>query len=176
MHRNCPAHSYMPILQFIAMFRSADTLFESEALGIPFNIIGAAEKNLQYQEVIRANNPASLKHLWGTVESMLETEGGRCCLHSGETETLGPCIVPKGASLGVTGSPCNPYSTQRAKRFAEGDVASHCMHNTTMEHVVSFYSRFEPNAGITEQVKGFNMVTGGADTETPMAKCLWLGS
>lgn len=140
----------------------------TQALGIPFSIVGAAEKNLQYQEVIKANNPASLKHLWGTLESMLE--GGPCSLHPGGTQCS--CTVPKGVSLGVTGSPCNPYSTARAKRFTEGDVASHSMHNTTMADVVSFYSKFEPHAGITEQVKGFAMVTGGSDTETPQQKQL----
>ena len=32
----------------------------------------------------------------------------------------GECV-----DVGVTGSPCNPFSTQRTKRFQNGDVASH---------------------------------------------------
>ena len=148
-----------------------------KALGIPFAIVGAAEKNPQYQKIIEANNTSSLRHLWGTLESMMDSQrhcggqGGRpgqpgsCLRHPGES-----CAIPSSISLGVTGSPCNPYSRQRNKRFRDGDVASHSMHQTTVRDVIDFYKQYKPHAGITEQVQGFNMATSSSDKETPMQK------
>ena len=79
-------------------------------------------------------------------------------------------------ALGVTGSPCNPYSTQRNKRFSDGSIAGHSMTDTTMESVVSFYQLYEPHCSITEQVAGFGMRTSHSDATTPLDKRLgsWL--
>ena len=91
-----------------------------------------------------------------------------CCCSS----QLGQEVEKKGVSLGVTGSPCNPFSTARPKRFADGSVASHSMTRTTMASVLEFYQRFEPRAGITEQVKGFGMRTSSNTSETPLQQFL----
>ena len=90
-----------------------------------------------------------------------------CSLHPHEHT----CPLPVEINLAVTGSPCNPFSTYRTKRFADG-AAVHSMYKTTSEDVVSFYRRFEPHCGITEQVKGFGMPTSENDQQTPMAKLL----
>ena len=51
------------------------------------------------------------------------------------------------ASLAVTGSPCNPFSTKRNKRFADGSIANHSMSGTTLSSTVIFYRTFEPEVG-----------------------------
>lgn len=37
-------------------------------------------------------------------------------------------VIP---DLAFVGSPCNPFSTQRAKRFECGSVKEHCLFNVT---------------------------------------------
>lgn len=95
-----------------------------------------------------------------------------CVLHGSD----GPCgntscQLPDEVNLGVTGSPCNPFSTLRTKRFVDG-AACHSMHNTTAQGVIRFYTLFEPHVGITEQVKGFDMASNPHDTQTPLEKLL----
>jgi site-specific DNA-cytosine methylase len=74
--------------------------------------------------------------------------------------------------LAVTGSPCNPYSTMRTKRFHDGGVASHSMDGTTMTCVIEFYQQFEPKTGVTEQVAGFDKRTSTSDPITPYQRLL----
>ena len=90
------------------------------------------------------------------------------------TGSMGDLVQQHGVSLGVTGSPCNPFSTFRTKRFADGSVSAHSMTDTTMASVIRFYQKFEPRAGITEQVKGFGMRTSSEDKTTPLNLSLCL--
>ena len=46
--------------------------------------------------------------------------------------------------LGFAGSPCNPFSTQRAKRFQTGNVKSHDLYTVTDDSNLA--SEFEWNA------------------------------
>lgn len=122
-----------------------------------------------------------IDHLFSSLEDMLHFRGEvhqRCALHDFDLCQNTSCaVVPssKGSniSLGITGSPCNPYSTQRAgKRFSDGSVASHPLNDMTMEKVVDFYIQFEPNVGISEQVKGFDMRYSTSIETTPLQMLL----
>ena len=130
---------------------------ENEALGIPFNLLAVAEKDENYREIIKENNCRRSRVL-------LEKD-----IHNSLEDLLGSTPRPKlgQASLAVTGSPCNPFSTKRNKRFADGSIANHSMSGTTLTSTVIFYRTFEPEVGITEQVKGFDMRTSTSDAETP---------
>lgn len=74
----------------------------------------------------------------------------------------------------MTGSPCNPFSQQRNKRFHEDSVQSHHQANLTMESVVHMYMKHEPRVGVLEQVYGFCMPISKSDKTTP--KELFLGT
>lgn len=74
--------------------------------------------------------------------------------------------------IGITGSPCNPFSTQRCKRWAEGNVANHVSFQTTMTHVVDFYKYVQPKLGVTEQVSGFDQPLSATDRRTPLQMLL----
>ena len=125
--------------------------------------------NKAYQEVILGNNRRHVKHMWGELDTMLDRRQA-CVLH-GSAQLCGnpPCPLPDEVHLAVTGSPCNPFSTLRTKRFVDG-AACHSMYNTTSQSVIQFYTLFEPHVGITEQVKGFDMASSPHDTETPLQK------
>ena len=104
--------------------------------------------------------------MWGDVKFM--PEGSPCLLCKGDHAS---CEIPCDIHLAVTGSPCNPFSTYRAKRFVDGAMC-HSMYKTTGEDVVSFYCKYEPHVSVTEQVKGFGMATSSSDEESPMEKLL----
>ena len=67
----------------------------------------------------------------------------------------------------VTGTPCDPFSVQRAKRFADGQVKHHEDYSLTMESAVNMYLKYEPHVGVVEQVKGFIMPLASGDNATP---------
>ena len=122
-----------------------------------------------YRDFIRINQGAAVKHLYNSLESMLASDKEPCLLHPQRR----CCGEPDpGIALGVTGSPCNPFSTQRTKRFSDGSISNHAMSVTTMASVLNFYTAWEPHAGITEQVQGFGMRTSSSDPETPLEKFL----
>ena len=129
-----------------------------------------------YRKMILSNHGPSVNHMYESLEQMLAD--GPCDLHVGSA-TASACNgctqsdknpADPDVHIGVTGSPCNPYSTQRCKRFADDSVASHSMTTTTMDSVIAFYKKFEPKVGVTEQVKGFDMRESSSDPTTPCSK------
>ena len=123
--------------------------------------------NTSYQSVIMANNPGQVKHMYNSLEDMLDDKP--CSLH--ESHGCKTCCTCSDADsspcLGVTGSPCNPYSIRRAKRFQDGSISEHSMNDTTQGSVIKFYQKFEPRTGISEQVMGFGMRTSSSVSQTP---------
>ncbi|CAE7208256.1 unnamed protein product, partial [Symbiodinium necroappetens] len=146
-----------------------------QALGIRFYCVGASESCSAYRDVIVANSgkkvtggKGHIEHLYDSLESMLLEK--TCVLHQAQVQGSGQCAcsLRRGeVNLGVTGSPCNPFSLRRTKRFADGSVAAHSMSDTTFESVVGFYQRYEPRVGVSEQVLGFDMKTSSSDPTTP---------
>lgn len=97
----------------------------------------------------------------------LHGESKACVCECGATATATRSVSPA-VSLAVTGSACNPYSTVRCKRFSDGSVSAHSMNDTTMSSVVAVYCKYEPHAGISEQVQGFGMRYSASDPTTPL--------
>ena len=75
---------------------------------------------------------------------------------------------PEDADLAIAGTPCHPYSTQRAGRFAAASVSEHPEFGVAMEDFMQWLLRFEPKAVIFEQVQGFRMPMVAGGQETPM--------
>ena len=77
-------------------------------------------------------------------------------------------LLPDGeVHLLMTGSPCDPFSVQRNKRFADGNVKNHCQFDVTMEKVIQLYQIYEPKKGLFEQVHGFCLPFEAGGDETP---------
>ena len=141
---------------------------------MPFTVASASEQNSDYRNFFLANHPGKFKHVYSTIQDQLKGREGRaCCLHESTNNGSGcdPWAASSCIDLMVTGSPCDPFSVQRSKRFRHDAVKTHKDFDTTMDSVVSMYRKFEPSVGILEQVKGFIMpfVAGGA--ETPLDRC-----
>ena len=90
-----------------------------------------------------------------------------CCLHP-EAGSCAALTKHDTVDLLVTGSPCDPFSVQRTKRFRHDDVKSHPDFDTTMTSVVAMYQKYEPKVGVLEQVKGFSMPFHSGSPGTPL--------
>ena len=115
------------------------------------------------------NNPGVFQHVYASLEDQIV--GRQCLLHAG-AETGGCCEASREVSpdLMISGSPCNPFSVQRGKRFQPGDVSAHASFSTTMKGVVRMYMRRRPKIGLIEQVMGFAMPFEKGGSETPLSR------
>ena len=97
-----------------------------------FVVISASEISPVCRERCSQNYPGRFQHFYDSIEAQLL--GGSVCASCSEkvvSQLLGPC-KPKGdlrpnSSVAIlfTGSPCDPFSTQRSKRFVSGNVKDH---------------------------------------------------
>lgn len=74
----------------------------------------------------------------------------------------------------VAGSPCDPYSVMRQKRFHEDSVMQHRDYSTMFSSVLGMISKYLPSITILEQVLGFDQKFHAASPETPYQRPLLL--
>lgn len=69
------------------------------------------------------------------------------------------------------GTPCDPFSEQRNKRYSDGSVASHPLFDVTFKDAVDMLtSHHSPNCSILEQVLGFSQPISRTDDTSPMQR------
>jgi len=124
-------------------------------MGVQFTVLSLSEAEPAYRSIIQANHGSVIQQMFTDVSQQVSD-------YAGQTSP----------DVGVTGSPCNPFSSQRAKRWVEGDVACHKDFQTTMTSVIQFYANVEPKLGITEQVSGFNQPFSQNNRQTPLQQLL----
>lgn len=141
-----------------------------KALNVPYEILSASDVNAAYREFIIGNHgPDVVKHLFPSIEAQLEGRDCVICRSSGCSPADG-----KSVDLLLAGSPCDPYSIQRAKRFKPGAVLDHGLCGVTMDKVVNMFRVFEPKVGVLEQVRGFEMPLEQGSAESPCERFLQL--
>ena len=106
-------------------------------------------------------------HFFGSLED--QTNCQACCLHP--YAAAGCQAAPVEPDLAISGSPCHPFSTMRAKRFSDGSVAAHPEYAVTARQLLDWYQKFEPRCMIAEQVLGFDMKMDAQDTKSPLNRC-----
>ena len=85
--------------------------------------MGASECNDGFRAVIQRN--VEVKHLHGTM--LEQTRGQPCIFH----KDLGGCCEMEVCDLAVFGTPCNPFSDMRVKRYRDGSVVQHPLADVT---------------------------------------------
>ena len=133
-----------------------------QALGIPYAIHSVADMNKQCVEIIQANFDA-VRHVHADLQSQIRSSA--CRLHDAQSA----CSC-HGATLGVSGTPCKPFSLQRAKRFQDGSVKSHPDFELTETHLVTWLTENCPETGFFENVRGWDVPETPADTDTPLRR------
>ena len=70
----------------------------------------------------------------------------------------------------VCGSPCNPFSKMRGKRFHVDSVMHHKSYSTTFVEAYQAFEAFEPKAAVMEQTAGFGLPFDCSTAETPLQR------
>jgi hypothetical protein len=160
--------------QVVKHFLDGDEPLIGQALRINYQVVSASEMESSYRDFCSVNYPGKICHMYGTLEEQVKgTVVCKTCEGSLTSEIIGACKplseLPKGSSVNilVSGSPCDPFSLQRTKRFAEGNVKTHQQFDVTMTQVADCYLASEPEKGIFEQVWGFCLPFEKGGSETP---------
>ncbi|CAE7252717.1 unnamed protein product [Symbiodinium sp. CCMP2592] len=135
------------------------------ALDIPFKAIGASEPNATFRAVAQQN--FEIQHMHGTMQEQIE---GRKCLRHEKCSDVSCCPM-EACDLCVFGTPCNPFSDLRMKRYRDDSVARHPLAEVTFRDAKSMIVQGDHRCIIMEQVAGFDKMESGSDTlSTPMRR------
>lgn len=132
-----------------------------QALGIPFRSLGTSEPNASYRAYQILNTP-SIEHMHCKMDE--QAEGFPCQLHP----AAGACFPGESQSpqIAVFGTPCPPFSRQRAKRFVKNSVEDHSAFSVTFTDTYKWLLVYQPVTAIMEQVLGFDC-KDSVDSEGP---------
>ncbi len=115
------------------------------------------------------NHRLDLRHAYACLEDQLADNG--CLLHPGcNGSSCNSVDSDSNIHFGIAGAPCDPYSTQRSKRYHDGSVANHPDFHVLNDSMISFWKKYEPKTGIVEQVVGFSKATSVNDPVTPLQR------
>ena len=132
-------------------------------LNIPYQCVSASDPDRFCQMFMKANFAPD--HIHHDLNSQLC--GDSCTLHPDGDFLQG--LAFGSVNFFQAGTPCPPFSCQRAKRNLTGSVRSHKDYQTTVD-IVSWLQHFEPEAGCLEQVSGFNAPEDQNTDETPLER------
>ena len=118
---------------------------------------------------IQANHAEVLDHMHETMAEQLSDQP--CHLHPAALI----CEAKQDCNLLVMGTPCNPFSTQRAKRFGADSVMQHKLVAHTFDEPVKVLRKWQPINVVMEQAEGFMKPfeaagLAGAETTTPLER------
>ena len=141
-----------------------------QLLGFRFQSISASDLKPESYEMIRENFH-DLTHFYMSMDDQTRGTG---CVHSKASGCAGfmPNFHVESPDLGITGTPCQPFSRQRVKRSAPGSVAGHKAYDTTFTDLVCWLHSFEPKVAIVEQVEGMDIRESSACPTSPLQQPL----
>ncbi len=116
-------------------------------------------------EFVKANSGKLTRlatHWFKTMDD--QRKGCPCILHPFANTCR---AAPEEVDLALVGTPCHPYSTQRADRYKESSVQSHHEFDIAMDGFLQWLETFEPKNVIFEQVMGFDKPLQAGSEDTP---------
>ena len=131
-----------------------DTFSNLQELGLPFVCHSTSEPNKNYRLYAHVNFG---KHVVHWHETLADAVMGAACTAHPMRST---CKVPKGCNLLVLGTPCNPFSTMRSKRYNENSVMGHELVDVTFKDAFAAFQSQQPVNAVMEQTEGFGRATG----------------
>jgi site-specific DNA-cytosine methylase len=141
----------------------------SQALGIRVNTLSASDPNLKNKAVVDANLKSKPTHWFRTMEDQRQSKS--CTNHPA---ALSCTACPVSVDVGMCGTPCHPFSTQRATRFQPESVEGHRECEVALSQFLRWLETFEPAVQIFEQVVGFSLPFSNECRETPLDRLLFL--
>ncbi|CAE7234895.1 unnamed protein product [Symbiodinium sp. CCMP2592] len=136
-------------------------------LGIPFQTTSISEPCAEYRS-FTLHNHSGIFHAHETIRKQIQ---GCACTRHPHSEA---CVVDSSPAFACLGTPCKPFSVQRAKRF-KTSPQDHSAYAITFTDAVDFFETFTPVTACFENVEGFDMPDrsqkDGCD-DTPMERFL----
>lgn len=125
-----------------------------QEMGIPFRCLSTSEPDSAFRSFQAANH--TVMHQFTSLEKQISDRKLR--------------QPGSDVDLLVVGSPCNPFSRMRGKRFHADSVMNHQSYNTTFVEVYKAFEAFEPKAAVMEQTAGFGLPFDCSTAETPLQR------
>ena len=104
-------------------------------------MVSISEMNMHFKDLIMLNYPGKIHHFYSSIEDQ-GTMSKVCLLCEGSlrSRVFGQCQPARSLpeanfsnlNLFISGSPCTPFSLQRSKRFAAGNVKNHVSFGTNL--------------------------------------------
>eukprot|EP00439_Symbiodinium_sp_Y106_P048890 s5553_g6.t1 len=119
-----------------------------------FQMLSISEINQEYRQLFMANMPhGHVKHLFGSLEEQCAGQSPCIlCQQQGQQCSVRELCEAEGVDLLIAGSPCDPFSKMRAKRFASGTLKKHVSYGLTMDAMVDSFLCHKPRIAVMEQV------------------------
>ena len=137
-----------------------------------FQMLSISEINQEYRQLFMANMPhGHVKHLFGSLEEQCAGQSPCIlCQQQGQQCSVRELCEAEGVDLLIAGSPCDPFSKMRAKRFASGTLKKHVSYGLTMDAMVDSFLCHKPRIAVMEQVAGFTMTSETGASDTPYSR------
>ena len=138
-----------------------------QAMNIPFNVMSASDPNYKCCRMLSSSNNRTKvpTHWHRDLEAQI---AGKACLRHPFASGCDPS--PVHVDVGICGTPCHPFSTQRAGRFEPGSVEAHHECDIALGQFIRWLARFQPSVQIFEQVMGFTMPFTKGGSYTPLQR------
>ncbi|CAE8649286.1 unnamed protein product [Polarella glacialis] len=153
-----------PVALFSACTASFAEASVFKELGIPIRCLGTSEPCEAFREFAQSNHDADHWHL--TMQDQIEDKP--CTIHKDATSC---CVVVQPDYL-VMGTPCNPFSRQRNKRFHEKSVMQHELAQHTFTDAYLLLEKYEPPSATMEQSDGFSAPLHAGSDDSPLKRFL----
>ena len=135
----------------------------SQALGIEFEVLGTSEPEPAFQKFLKDNYSHKIMHMHKSFGD--QNDEKPCLLHPNAAS----CRKRSQIDVAIFGTPCDPFSEQRNKRYSDGSVRQHPLYEVTFTDAFNLLTEASsPHACILEQVLGFNEKISRTCEETPM--------
>ena len=135
-----------------------------QELGIPYKLLSTSEPHEPFRRFASMNHDSC--HWHRTIGEQLQD--APCASHPESVECK--VTTDKECHLLILGTPCNPFSTQRQKRFRPGSIMEHELSTHTFKDSYRMLSKVYPVNCVFEQTEGFDKPFDSTTTETPLQR------
>ena len=137
-----------------------------QELQIPCWCTSTSEPYEAFRVFAQANHGHKVSHWHYTMQTQLK--GEPCSSHHHEG-SLG-CSVDRDCHLLVMGTPCNPFSQMRSKRYHPESVMQHTLTERTFGDAYEMLEMVRPVSAVLEQSEGFAKPISTKTKETPLSR------
>ena len=158
---NASHHELLELIGLVSRILTIDRL-HAQAFNVPYNLMSASDPNVKARDVMEANLAGRATHWFSSLTS--QARRCPCTVHPFACSCEPAPAVP---DLGVSGTPCHPFSQLREGRFSRDSVEQHREFDVGVGQFMEWLSRLQPKCHVFEQVDGFMQPFDSTSSESP---------